>query len=460
MQNLVSFKQFGLPVLETEMDQSTGSTTQTNVKVVDKKTGTPTDDIDSLVGLLKDLDKSGEEVKESNIYEQAAPNPFKPVVIGEKSDRVKIIQKYLGIKEDGQFGPATKESVEKFQAENKLKVDGKVGEQTYGKMLEIKMGIKDQAEKDKKIAEFTKMTDAIKVAVDSIIKDPRFYGMFESVTIVVIEGQTRIICVPSKDAKEKASGLKKDGLLTSNYLWVEKVGEAIGKAIVYTIAGPIIVSIELGKAMINGAISAGKFVAKSGLSVISSTVHGIAQIGKWVSEKGSAAYMTLKNEGQKYWKDFCDRFSRVCKNSKEAILAFAGAANNFLGKTSEELKNIAFIALGTAATAAGLAWKTAKTLDNAVREGFKTLASKGAETVKNLKKGISDGYAEAKTTLENTGNTIAAGTKSLGKSAVKTLGDGIKYVGDQISSFGTWVGDLAESLYLETGDPIFEELIF
>ena len=460
MKNLVYFKQFGASVLESEENKSIESVDPSSVKVVNKKTGTPNDDIESLVGLLKDLDKSGEEVKESNVYEQAAPNPFKPVVIGEKSDRVKLIQKYLGIKEDGQFGPATKAAVEKFQTENKLKVDGKVGEQTYGKMLEIKMRIKDQAEKDKKMAEFAKMRATIKAAVGSIIKDPRFYGAFESVTIIVVDGQTRIVCVPSKDAKEKVAGLKKDGLLTSNYTWIEKAGEAVGKAIVYTIAGPIIVSLGLGKAMINGAISASKFVAKSGLSVISSVVHGISQIGKWVAEKGVAVYRTLKNEGQRYWKDFCNRFAKVCKNSKEAILAFAGAANNFLGKSGEALKNVAYISLGVAAKAAGLAWESAKTLDNAVREGFKTLAAKGADVAKNLTKGISDGYAQAKTTLQNTGNTIASGAKSLGTSAVKTLGAGIKYVGDQISSFGTWVGDLAESLFLETGDPIFEELIF
>jgi murein L,D-transpeptidase YcbB/YkuD len=118
--------------------------------VVSKKTGEPNDDINSVVDMLMSIDKSGEKVEESNVYEQEVKTPFKPVIMGEKSDRVKIIQKYLGLKEDGVFGELTKKAVEKFQTENKLKIDGKVGEQTYSKMLEIKLNIKDKSEISKK----------------------------------------------------------------------------------------------------------------------------------------------------------------------------------------------------------------------------------------------------------------------------------------------------------------------
>ena len=47
---------------------------------------------------------------------------------------VKKIQKVLGIKEDGLFGPGTKKSVSAYQKENGLTVDGTVGYETWVKM--------------------------------------------------------------------------------------------------------------------------------------------------------------------------------------------------------------------------------------------------------------------------------------------------------------------------------------
>ena len=47
---------------------------------------------------------------------------------------VKRIQKALGIKEDGLYGPGTKAAVEKYQKENGLTVDGVVGADTWAKM--------------------------------------------------------------------------------------------------------------------------------------------------------------------------------------------------------------------------------------------------------------------------------------------------------------------------------------
>ena len=47
---------------------------------------------------------------------------------------VKKIQKALGVKEDGLYGPGTKAAVEKYQKENGLNVDGVVGADTWAKM--------------------------------------------------------------------------------------------------------------------------------------------------------------------------------------------------------------------------------------------------------------------------------------------------------------------------------------
>ena len=62
---------------------------------------------------------------------------------GEISDRVAELQSYLAwygidVKTDRIFGEATHKAVKKFQSENGLVVDGKVGEKTLAKMREIR----------------------------------------------------------------------------------------------------------------------------------------------------------------------------------------------------------------------------------------------------------------------------------------------------------------------------------
>lgn len=50
-------------------------------------------------------------------------------------DDVKAVQKALGIKADGEFGPVTDKAVRDFQAKNGLTVDGKVGPLTLSKLI-------------------------------------------------------------------------------------------------------------------------------------------------------------------------------------------------------------------------------------------------------------------------------------------------------------------------------------
>ena len=53
---------------------------------------------------------------------------------GSNSEAVAYLQKTLGITVDGKFGPKTEAAVKKFQAANKLKVDGLVGTATWAKL--------------------------------------------------------------------------------------------------------------------------------------------------------------------------------------------------------------------------------------------------------------------------------------------------------------------------------------
>lgn len=54
--------------------------------------------------------------------------------IGKLGRLVKMLQELLGIKQDGQFGPKTKEAVLEFQRDNKIAPDGIVGPITWSKL--------------------------------------------------------------------------------------------------------------------------------------------------------------------------------------------------------------------------------------------------------------------------------------------------------------------------------------
>lgn len=55
---------------------------------------------------------------------------------GSIGEQVKQIQKALGIKADGIFGKGTEDAVKKFQKDNNLAVDGKVGPKTLEKLMD------------------------------------------------------------------------------------------------------------------------------------------------------------------------------------------------------------------------------------------------------------------------------------------------------------------------------------
>jgi len=54
--------------------------------------------------------------------------------VGSKGDMVKKMQKVLGLKEDGDFGPGTEKAVKAWQTKNGLTADGVVGPKSLAKM--------------------------------------------------------------------------------------------------------------------------------------------------------------------------------------------------------------------------------------------------------------------------------------------------------------------------------------
>jgi hypothetical protein len=418
------------------------------------KEGEPKEDVADLLDIFKKL------AKESEVKEAEAPkvNTLKVVKIGETSDRVKEIQKLLGIEADGQFGTGTQKAVMAFQKENKLTVDGVVGVQTYGKMLEIKKGITDKAELEKMQEEFKKMGDKLSKEIISIINDPRYYEIYERIEIVNIKGVTYVICTPKKDAKTKLEALKGEGLLSSGFEWLLLAGEAIGKAVVYTTIGVAVVALEVAKAMVNGVISATKFLANGAMNLMSNVVYGLGQIGKWAYTKGAEAYKAINKKAEDIWKGFVGVAAPILKSSAEALIAFTGAVGNYLKDVAVAFANLALTILRPVSKAIGMAWEGVKTLGAAAKSGLTWIAKKGKAAVTAIGSGIKSAYNAVVAKTKQIGSDVLAGLKSAGKAVTQAVGNGITAAGNAIASFGGWVSGVFESVYHETGDAIFESV--
>jgi hypothetical protein len=61
-------------------------------------------------------------------------SPLPVLKMGDRGDEVKVLQKALGIKDDGDFGPATKAAVVALQKKHKLYPDGVVGKNTWARL--------------------------------------------------------------------------------------------------------------------------------------------------------------------------------------------------------------------------------------------------------------------------------------------------------------------------------------
>ena len=61
-------------------------------------------------------------------------SPMPVLKMGDVGDEVKVLQKALGLKEDGDFGPATKAAVVAFQKKHRLYPDGVVGKNSWARL--------------------------------------------------------------------------------------------------------------------------------------------------------------------------------------------------------------------------------------------------------------------------------------------------------------------------------------
>jgi peptidoglycan hydrolase-like protein with peptidoglycan-binding domain len=378
---------------------------------------------------------------------------LRPIKLGENSERVKDVQKILKLTPDGNYGKESYNAVKAFQRENGLKIDGIVGVQTYGALLQAKKGITDPEELQKLIEELAKK-------IPTIVLDPKFYSLVNNITIVTINKVTYYIIIPTDDAKEKIQKLEEQKL-TAGYEWITKIGEAIGKALIFTTVGLVLVPLEVAKSIISGAISMIKFVAKGAVSVCADVLAGLAGLGSLAKAGVSKLWATVKKGNDavaSYVKGFVQSAGSVLKTSAEGLIAFTAALGKFF------IGSLAFLAIVSWDILKGLgsllkgAWDGIKAgataLGNAAKKGFTWLGEKSKEVVNSISSGLTDFKNEAMR-LGNKGKEVAT---QLVKGAGKGLAAVITFTGNMISGFGKSFGKLFDSLYLETGDQLYESL--
>jgi hypothetical protein len=449
--------------------------------VIDPSSGEITEDPKEILDLMKELGAGApaegaeapkeEKAPNESLQEQAVPskvsnlvskanqelkaapvNTLKIAKMGESSDRVKEIQKTLGLDPSGKFDQATKDAVMAFQKENKLVVDGKVGTQTYGQLLKIKKGITDAAEIAKQLDAFKnagKMVIDVKKAGSNIALDPRYYDLFESIEVVTVNGTTYVVATPKADAAQKVADLKAAGLIKAGFEWLLSIPMFVGKALVYTAIGAVVVTVEVAKAMINGAISVASWAGKKIMA--SSVVHGLGQLCKWIGSTSSAAWAKVKSgaaEVKALWNGFVTNTLAMVAKKKEAILAFAAACSKSLSSTAKDLRMAVHQKMIAAGKDLQLAWDKTKNLGEMVKAGFASIPDKAKEIAATIQKS----YDDAVTRTNAIGAAVGNGLKSAGKSVVKVIGDGVQFAGQKIKDAGAWISSLAEAL--ETPDGV------
>ena len=423
-----------------------------------------------ILALLKDLGKKegdkAEETPNESLDEQDSTNTLKPAKMGEKSERVKDIQKLLGLTVDGDFGQATKDAVMKFQKAAKVKdsdvvIDGIVGNQTYGLMLRVKKGITDKSQIQAMIDKFQgagKTVVAAAKAGKNIALDPKLYDLFEKIEIITINGTTYVVATPKSDASAKIDSLKKAKLIGADFSWLLAIPAAVGKAIIYTAVGGTIVTLEVAKAMVNTALSAGAYIGKASAAVVSNIVYGVGQISNWVVAKGAQGWAALKQDtaaALAAWKDYNEKGKAILKSSKDAAVAWATAAaaslSKEIGAAYREATRVMLV--GIAGTL-GIAWAGAKSLGDLVKTGMSQMAAGG----RGLANKIQTAYDDAVKRANAVGNAVNAEFQKAGAEVTNVLKSGVTAAGDALISAGGWLKGLAESLDNNGGELVLEWL--
>jgi len=390
-----------------------------------------------------------------SVEEALDPKAFSPIKVGEKSDRVKQLQKDLKLpvkEQDGVFGKGTEDKVKKFQGDNKLTIDGKVGVQTLRKMLELNGDKNAEAT----ITTKYKYTDVKTAAQATAVKiDPALLELFD-VTLVSNGTEQFVVMVPKKNIAEKAKTLdaKFKGLE-----WLKAAARAVGTggmALIYTATGVTLVTLAYAKAIISALGSAAKFVVGGAVYVIGAVVQGLQTVANWAAKQGKAAYQTVSKAFDELFTRFCNGFAKVAKSSVQAYTAFmTGLQTAGFVLTGMALK--AFKAISKQLSAGiKVIVDGAKDAAAFIKAGMDSIAKQGAEALASFKKEVQAGWATVTTTTQKAWNGAKTAVKASGEAVAKAAQQAYTDTADWLKSCYEEGKKFWESLSEITGDPIFE----
>jgi hypothetical protein len=400
----------------------------------------------------------GDEEKQN---EAEKVNAFTTIKKGETgTDRVKELQKELGLKVTGDFDDATDKAVRDFQKKNGLTVDGKVGVQTLTKMLELK-GVKEpQKVIQTKYIVIKNKDTAKKTGINPLLLE------IYDITIVNNGQREYVILIPKANSQKKAEKLIADG--KGAFDWLKTGLGAVGKALVYVSTGVFLVTLEMAQAIISGIISAAKFIVGVNVYALGASVQGLSILGKWMKEKGQAAYAKASTSANDLWKSICTGFGTAVGKINNAVAALAAFSKGVVSVA----KTIGYTLTGMAVTA----WKgiskalspVANGIVQAAKDGKAFLASSGEWIAKNFKDGakafgetINQGWESAKQNVTSAYDRSKKALSSAGDSVVKAANSAANSVGSFLSDMYTKGKKFWESEAMELfGSELFESEVF
>jgi peptidoglycan hydrolase-like protein with peptidoglycan-binding domain len=390
------------------------------------------------------------------VEEALDPKAFSIIKKGETSDRVKQLQKDLGLpdfgKYNGVFGDATEKAVREFQTKNKLTVDGKVGVQTLTKMLQLK------GDKTPEKTIETKYVIKTSSQANKAGIDPALLSIYD-ITIVNNGEKQYVILVPKKDAAAKVKALQAKGTF-KGFEWLAEGAKYAGKALVYTAAGLAAVPLAIANAMTAGIASAATFLVGGSAYVMGAAIQGIVNIGQWMAKTGKAAYAKVSDAADALYKGFCTGFAKVAKNSVQAFTAFMGAAKA-VGYVATGIALSAFKAISSVLSPAVKAIvQSAKDASAFVNAGIDWIGKNVKNGVVALKASVTKGWENVKNATMKAWNGAKDAAKSAGENMYKAAEDAYNSTANYLSSMYSAGKKFWESLGDVSGDPIFEDIDF
>ena len=385
---------------------------------------------------------------------------FSPIKIGEKSDRVKQLQKDLKFPaegQDGNFGKGTEDKVKKFQTDNKLTVDGKVGVETLRKILELNGDKNAEATITAKY-KYTAIKNAAQATAVKI--DPALLELFD-VTLISNGTEQFVMLVPKANIAAKAKTL--EAKFTGSLEWLKAAARAVGTggmALMYTATGVTLLALAQAKAIISAVGSAAKFVVGGAVYVIGAVVQGLQTVANWAAKQGKSAYQTVSKAFDALFTRFCNGFASVAKASVQAFTAFmTGLQTAGFVLTGMALK--AFKAISKQLSAGiKVIVDGAKDAAAFVKAGIASIAKQGAAALASFKKEVQAGWATVTATTQKAWNGAKSAVKAGGEAVAKAAQQAYSATAAYLKSCYDAGMKFWESLSEITGDPIFESVEF